>query len=609
MASNSNISLASLDFDTLKSQFKSYLTNQSVFKDYNFDGSNMAVLLDVMTYNSYLNSFYLNMVASEMFLDSAQLYNSVVSHAKELNYVPLSAKSSVANVTFTAATTGINSPFSIPKSTTFTGTNSNGQYTFTTNQLQTFPSGNSTFTISGLKLYEGTYYTDSFVLDYTKESQRFVLTNLNIDTDSITVVVNESGTNTTFTQVDTLFGLDSTSNIYFLQGAQNNQYEIVFGDGFFGRIPNNLSVVSVNYRVTHGTDADGISTFLCTTNLGLTNGGAATLSTITSDTPTSGGANAQSIDSIRFSAPRYFATQQRAVASDDYSSLVLKQYGGQLDDVSVYGGETLEPKQYGRVVVCLKPSGGTIAPDYLKSQVSNYLSSYISLPTRVIISDPQYLYLGINTTVQYDPTATKKLVSELEGNLLNTIISYGSTNLGEFAGDFRYSRFVAAVDGTDSSFVSNNTEVNIIKRISPLLNYPSTFVIDYNNPADVESASPGYVPNSISLSDEPVLTSSAFTFVGSDGTNYPYSYLRDDNTGNVLVYSVINGAFAVLQSNIGTIDYTTGMVTINSLTTSYYGDYISLYMTPLNKDVIINQQKILLIDVNDVSVNVITQMK
>lgn len=607
---NNSISLTSLDFDTLKTQLQQYLTAQPVFKDYNFAGSNMNVLLDILSYNSYLNSFYLNMVAAEMFLDSAQKMDSVVSHAKELNYLPRSNQSAVANISFTITTTGINSPLSIPKGTTFSGQNSNGSFSFTTALNQNFTSSTNIFAINNLNIYEGFFVNDAFVYDNTQESQRFVLSNPNIDTTSLTITVIENGSNTIFTPVTTLFGLTSQSNTYFVQAAQNGQYEIVFGDGLFGRIPSNLSTIIANYRISTGSLAQGISSFNITQDLGPINGGLASVSLITVNANSAGGANSESIDSIRKLAPRYFATQQRAVASDDYSSLVLSAFGGQISDVNVFGGELLEPKQYGRVVVCVKPTGSLIVPNYVKNQISNYLAPFIGLPTRVIITDPDYIYVSAVSTVQYNVTGTTKSATEIQAIINNNIASFSKNNLEMFAQDFRYSKFVSIIDNSDSSITSNDTDVKIIKRISPLLNYPTSYVIEFNNPTESEPRNPtvGYNPT-VPFYDEPEVTSSAFTYVDAAGTQFPLSYIRDDNFGILVVYTVIDNTFTILNSNIGTIDYTTGVVKVNNLITSSYGNYISIYMTPQNKDILVNKNKILLIDLADVTVNVIPTQK
>ena len=613
---NTSVSLTSLDFDTLKSNFKNYLTSQSIFKDYNFDGSNMNVLLDVMSYNTYLNSFYLNMVASEMFLDSAQKYDSIVSHAKELNYVPKSAKSATAAVSFQVSTT--QSPLTIPKGTTFTGQNSNGSFTFTTAYNQNFTSANANST-TGVVTYniptanntfeikEGFFIQDSYIMDYTNDNQRFIISNPNIDIDSLTITVTENGIDTVFTRVETLFNLNKYSNVFFLQAAQNNQYEIVFGDGLLGRIPDNLSTIVADYRVTNGSAALGINSFLITSSIG---GPSAAISAITTVTSATRGGDAETIESIRKLAPRYFATQQRAVASDDYSSLILDKFQGQIDAVNVYGGELLIPKQYGRVAVCLKPSGGTIAANYIKEQVKIYLADYIGLPTRVITTDPDYMYIGIESEVQYNVTGTTKTASVIKTYLNNTIKQFSLDHLETFNGDFRYSKFVAHIDETDISITSNNTKVDLIKRIYPLPNYPTSFVLDYNNPTSAEEVDPtvGYTKG-LPFYDEPVVTSSAFTYVDPNGTQYPNCYIRDDNYGVLVVYRFINNKFVVMNKAIGSVDYEKGIVTITNLVTSNYGSYISMMIKPKNKDVVVSRDKILIIDLTDVTINVIPTQK
>lgn len=608
---NTSISLTSLDFDTLKTNFQSYLTNQSIFKDYNFEGSNMNVLLDVMSYNTYLNSFYLNMVASEMFMDSAQKLDSVVSHAKELNYIPKSAKSPTASVTFQVQTT--QSPLTISKSTTFNGQNSNGAFTFTTAYNQNFTSANVDVLTSkitydvALDIQEGFFLQDSYVMDYTQPTQRFIISNPNIDIDSLTVTVIISGVSNVFKRVETLFNLNKYSNVFFLQAAQNNQYEVVFGDGLLGRIPNNLSTIIIDYRVTNGSSALGISSFLLTSPIG---GVSSIVSTIKTTSAATNGGDAETIESIRKLAPRYFATQQRAVASDDYQSLILDKFQGQIEAVNVYGGEQLTPKQYGRVAVCLKPSGGTIAANYVKDQVVLYLQDFIALPTRVITTDPDYMYINIESEVQYNVTGTTKTASTIKTLLNDTIKQFSAIHLETFEGDFRYSKFVAHIDEADTSITSNNTRVNLIKRITPLINYPTSFVLDYNNPSELEgiNESAGYTKGG-RFYDEPIVTSSAFTYVSADGTEYPNCFIRDDNYGVLVVYWFVNNKFVVINNAIGSVDYMKGVVTITNFVTSSYGNYININITPKNKDIIVSRDKILIIDLVDVTINVIPTQK
>jgi hypothetical protein len=603
MSTNTSIQLTNLDFDTLKTSLQTFLSSQSTFKDFDFEGSNMNVLLDVLSYNTYLNTFYLNMVASEMFLDSAQMRDSVVSHAKDLNYVPNSFKSSEANISFNVIGYGTATPFTIPKGSNFSGTNANGTFTFITDQDYSYTSSNSTYSINNLPVYEGKYISDVFIFDPTNEAQRFIISNPNIDTDSLEVIVAENSSNVNFIRYSSLFNLTNETPAYFLQGAENGTYEIVFGDGQFGRLPLYLSVIYLNYRVTNGTDGNGISSFICDQDLGVINGGQATVEQITTISTSAGGANSESMDSIKFYAPRFFATQERAVSSDDYKSLILSQYGNIISDVNVYGGETLEPKQYGRVVLAIQPSVGTIAPDYIKTEISDFLKPNIVLPNRIIITDPDYLYCEVTSKIQYNSSSTLTTPSQLETIIRTNINNFSNTNIESFGADLRYSKLVSCIDNSDQSLVSNDTNLRIIKKITPELNYTTSIVVDFNNPLDSESNNPSIGYNSYSIfADEPLIMSTPFTYVDSSGNIYPLSYLRDDCVGNIVVFTNITGNFQVLNSNIGTINYSTGYLTLNNFKVANYNNNISIYATPLNKDILINNNKILIIDQNDVSI-------
>lgn len=603
---NSSLTLSSLDFDSLKANFKEFLKTQSVFKDYDFDGSNINVLLDVMSYNSYLNAFYLNMIASEMFLDTALKYDSVVSHAKELNYVPRSKRSSIAeiNVVFTAESNI--GKLIIPKGTRFSGLNSNNSYTFTTNETTVLVSPNTTFTANNLRIYEGNYFTDSFVIDYDIESQLFVLSNENIDTNSITVNVleNNGADNNVFNRAESLFGLSSNSQIYFLQAAQNNKFEIVFGDNLFGRKPQNGAVIRVEYRVSEGVSADGVQSFDIADDVNLVNQSAITTQSITTVSVSTGGAEAESTDSIRFSAPRYFATQQRAISNDDYASLVLTNFGGEISDVAIYGGQDLEPKQYGRVVVCLKPANGIIAPNFIKNKISNFLLPYIAIPNRIIISDPEYLYCSVDTQVQYDSILGEKNVTELGSLIYATISNYSKNSLEKFGADLRYSKLISTIDNTDTNIVSNNTEVRLIKKISPMFDTVASFDIETNNKIYVE-------PNSDKIGTDyntrylySSLISSKFTY-NYLGAQYPLSHFEDDNNGNIYVYYTLdNVSIKLTVDPVGSIDYVTGRIILSNIRIFSYDKSVSLFLKPYNKDIFANKNKIILIDPSDVNVNI-----
>lgn len=606
MAANSSLNLTSLDFDGIKKNFVTFLKAQDTFKDYDFSGSNMNVLLDVMSYNTYLNAFYLNMVASEMFLDSAQKLDSVVSHAKELNYVPQSYHSSSANVNIVFETSGLNGKLVIPQATIFSGSNSNGAFYFVTNYNANYSSSNNTYYANNVEIYEGSITHQSFAVDYSIDNQRFILTNPNIDLDSLTVYVLEDNgsSNTLFTSVDTLYGLNKYSNVYFIQAAQNNLYEMVFGDGLFGRKPQNGAVVSVSYRICNGSKADGVYKFQLSQNLEAINNGIINVTGITTVANSSGGSVAETIENIRYRAPRWYATQQRGVSNDDYKSLINARFGSAIQDISVFGGEEIEPKQYGSVVVVAKPYNSTIVTDYLKNEIVNYMADKSQM--RVIIKNPDYLYLKVNSNVQYDTTKTSLYSNDIKNVVANTITSFSKTYLERFNQNFRYSKFVTSIDNSDISVISNQTDINVIKRLFPVYNVKTSFDFSFDNSANIEAVDPskGYNPYT-AFSDEPVITSSAFTYVDSDnGIEYPLSYIRDDNVGNLVVYSYINNKFIILNNAIGTVNYSTGHIKINKLLTSYYENYISIYMVPMHKDVIISKDKILLIDSTDVTINV-----
>jgi hypothetical protein len=545
------------------------------------------------------------MVASEMFLDSAQKIDSVISHAKELNYIPRSAHCAVANITFTVETTGLTSnKLTLPKGTRFTGYNSNGSYTFVTDLSQTFVSSNNTYLVDNIQVNEGTYFSDSFVVDYDIENQKFTLSNENVDTSSLTVYVDENGSNTEYTYASTLFGLNDISTVYFIQAVEGGKYEIKFGDGLFGKKPINGASINVTYIVTNGSDGNGVENFVLSDNLGPGNGGEATVSDITVITSSIQGANQESIENIRFNAPRYYATQQRAVSVDDYYSLVRAEFGGAVDDVIIYGGQDLEPKLYGRVIVSIKPTASITASSLLKNDIINYLQDYIALPNRIIVTDPEYFYIDVTTTVQFNSKLTTKYSTEIKSMILDGIINFSKDHLEKFGNDFRYSRFVTHIDSLDQSITSNDTRVKIVKRLTPKLLFATSFDIRFNNGAEQE----GYY-NGVAYPDERVLGSTSFSYVDEDDNIYPNCYLEDDAVGNVIVYTYLKGVRTVLKADIGTIDYNTGMVTISNLKTADYDGYIELSLTTKNKDIIASKNVVLLIDPVDVNIEIIETIK
>ena len=398
MAANSALNITSLDFDTLKNNLKTFMKSQTIFKDYDFEGSNINVLLDVMAYNTYINSFYTNMAISEMFLDSAQVRDSVVSHAKQINYLPSSRKSSEALINVTFNTNGVGNIFEIPKGTQFSGTNANGAYVFTTDRNHTALSTSNTFTFSNLAIYEGTYFSEVYTVDYSVNNQKFIITNPSIDTDSLTVTVAENnGLNVSdFSQQTFLYDVTPTSNVYFLQAGTGGTYEVQFGDGVFGRIPQNASTVVLTYRSTSGASGSGIDTFFIDKDLGPTNGGAVTGTTITTVSKSSNGSEREKIESIRFRAPRAFQTLGRAVTASDYRNLIIDNFN-EVKDVHIYGGETVtDSVQYGKVFISPSTYSGAPLTNQRKTDLVYFFDNKKILNIQNIVIDPEYIHYTNN---------------------------------------------------------------------------------------------------------------------------------------------------------------------------------------------------------------------
>jgi hypothetical protein len=552
---NSSINLTSLDFDTLKTNLKTYLKSQSSFKDYDYEGSNMNVLLDVLAYNTYLNSFYLNMVASESFLDSAQLRNSVVSHAKELNYTPSSAQSSEALVNLTFNTTGITSgTFIIPKGASFSGTNSNGAFIFTTDRVYTSTSTTNTFSFSNVAIYEGTYINESYIVDYTVENQRFIMSNPTIDTSSIAVTVSENNSNTVtlFTQATNLYGLTPISAVYFLQAAQNNQYEIVFGDGVFGREPLNNSVVTVTYRVTNGSAGGGVSTFFLDQDLGAYNGGSAT-SIISTVSNSSNGSDIETIDSIRFRAPRAYQTQDRAVTVSDYKTLILDNFND-IEDVNVYGGDELPVPQYGTVYVSPSTFSGAALSNQRKTDLLDFLKNkkVINITNQII--DPEYVYIVPTVNVSVNFRSTSLSATAIQTAVLGSISAFNNTYLKIFSTTFRYSKFLESIDNTSTSIVGNLTNLNIYKLLEPTIGVAVSLSTTFGNQI---------IPQSITSSNFLLIDGNTYN-ITDNNVNITYDPNNKISIGNLWL-NKISTTNTNQYTSIGTVNYITGTVSVQNV--------------------------------------------
>ena len=605
MAANSSISLVNLDFDTLKANLKTYLKAQAQFTDYDFDGSNMSVLLDILTYNTHMNAFYLNMVASEMFLDSAQLRNSVISKAKELNYTPRSAKSSQAEITVSFPQSNLQ-VFQVPAASRFTGRTGNGSFTFVTDQAETIYPSNGTFT-ANVTIYEGLYTSDAFVVDDAVEAQRFILTNDNIDTDSLQVLVSENSgqINTIFTKAENLYGLNSNSAIYFLQATEDTKYELVFGDGVFGRKPLNDATILAAYRVTRGSDADGANEFTLDDNLGPINGlGSFVNSTITVVAASFGGANAESIESIRYNAPRHYQTQNRAVTAQDFKDLVLNNYT-EVKAVNVFGGESVQDSvQFGRVFVTPVTFSGAPLASFEKQDIENFLRARCTLGITPLVIDPDYLYVLVQTRVKFRQNDTSNTPADIRNIVSNAIQTYDENELTDFDIEFKFSRLEEAINDADVSISSNETAIVMRKDVNPDLNTPVYIDVNYRNPI---------VPGSLS--------STKFT---SAGKIYQYTDLNTQNNtltvqqlagGKIQVQNTSNAVYLKdvtlpgyeFYTVAGTVDYATGIVTLNQIEVNSFVDSSSIrfFASPQTQDIRATGNDLIQIDLENLDISVV----
>lgn len=473
---NTNINIAELDFDLIKSTLKTYLKNQSQFNDYDFEGSVISTVLDVLSYNTHYNAFYLNMVANEMFLDTALKRSSVISHAKLMNYVPQSSLCSIGiiNAVFTGV---IGTALTIPKYTKFYSEPKNGvNYPFVTLDAITVPVSNSTATFSNVYLHQGQPISYSFTVDkLTNPKLIFKLPDGNIDTSTLIVYVYPylNATNyDIYNLATTYLTLDGTSKVYFIQESLDGFYEIYFGDGILGQTLTTSNIVVVEYLTSKSTDANGIGKFTLMENLG-----NYTAVSITTTQKSQGGRLKESIDSIKFHAPKSFSAQNRAVTKEDYITAIQQnKFGYSFDSVNVWGGETNVPPVYGQVFVSMKPTGGYVLTETQKSRLINDVIKPISVMTvEPTIVEPDFTYIKISVDVLYDPKLSVLTAAQLQTNIKNLIQTFSDTSLNTFNSIFLASNLNILILNADKSIITNEIKVQLQKKFYPNLITPSTY--------------------------------------------------------------------------------------------------------------------------------------
>jgi hypothetical protein len=566
---NKKINVTELDFDQIKTNLKTFLSGQTEFQDYDFEGSAMAVLIDVLAYNTHYNALYNNMAINEMYLDSARKRNSVVSLSKMLGYSPRSATCSTAKVTVTVNLHNTSvSNLVLPGYSQFNTTIEGKNYTFYTRGSITATSTTGVFSFQDIEITEGTPLTFNYTVG---PGTRFIIPNANIDLSTLKVRVQDqqsSGTFTTYYQADTLINVDSASNVYWVKEIDNELYELTFGDDNLGKKLSNGNVVHLNYFSSNLDAPNGARVFSYS---GGSLGAGSTVSIVTTASATNGAAS-EDIDSIRFNAPRMYASQNRCVTPDDYKSIIYSLFSDAAS-VSCWGGEDNNPPVYGKIYLCIKPK---TADKLTTTQKSQLISTILKLRNVVsvipVIVDPEYINIAITSTVYYNEQETTKTATDIASLVTNTINAYNVNELDRFDGVFRYSKLSRLIDASDPSITNNITTILLRRALVVRYNTSAQYILNMINPI-WSSGQP-----------EESFKSTGFYITGSDEIHY----LDDDGVQYVRLFKYgQNGIKVIVNANIGRINYAKGIVDIRNLNISALANLdLEISIRPLSNDVV-----------------------
>ena len=584
-----------LDFADIKTALKDYMRAQSDFTDYDFEGSVLSNMLDVLAYNTYYTAFNTNMVVNEMFLDSATVRDNVVSLAKNLGYTPKSITSPQATVDLALTFTGSAPSFASIKAGSGFVTNYDGSlYRFILKDDNKVAVSNKVATFTGVPIYEGTLLTVRTIIDTSIKNQRFKLENTGIDTNTIKIRVYQAANTTNYTEyklANNILDLSATDSVYFINETEDENYEIFFGDGVLGKKLVDGNVIEISYILTNGDATNGAKTFTFNGIMEDENSAPITLPfTVTSLTTTSnasGGAAIETIQKVKYNAPKFYGSQNRAVTSNDYKAIVRNLYPA-ISDVIVFGGEDQEPPAYGKVFLSVKPTEAAALSSLTKNDLTSELKKYTVASIRPEFVDPSILYLELTSSIYYNSTESKLLPLEIATKVSNGITEYLKTSGTEkFNGKFRYSKFIGVIDNADHAIKSNDTNVTMRKDFIAQINQSSYYEICYGNPFYVDC-------------NNPVVSSTGMTTF-----EFPtYTSYIEDRDGKLVLYRIdsITGEKILLNNSIGTIDYTHGEITMSDFTLlkgSFSDNRIELRVKPANKDIEVKREMYLDVDISN----------
>jgi hypothetical protein len=603
------VNFTSLDFEDIKTSIKDYIRANSNFTDYDFEGSNLSVIIDTLAYNTYISSYNANMVSNEVFIDSATLRENVVSLARNIGYVPRSRQSAIANISFFIDVSDItvNPPLtlSLQKGIICTSSSSFGgqSFVFSIPENITKPVVNGIAFFENIEIYEGTFITESFVVDPSSFDQKYILNNSNIDTNSIRVFVTETDNGNArikYNIEEDIIGINSKSRIFFIQEIEDQRYELIFGDGNFGKKLNPLDTIEISYIVTNGENGNGISNFTFSGRVFDNNNSIITsgLSLITTNLNSRNGKEIESVSSIKKYASRIYSAQNRAVTSKDYESIIPKIYP-QTESVSVFGGEELSPPQYGKVFITIKPISGNFLSTGIKTNIKNELKKYSVAGIVTEILDLKYLYIEIFSDIYYNPNLVRESNS-VQNLLRNNIEIYSNSNeLNRYGARFKYSKFLKLLDDSSSAITSNITSIQIRRDLKPELNKFAEYEICFGNSFHIKNIN-GY---NIKTSGIIVDGISDIVYI-SDLPN------KNKKTGSLFLFKLnAQEESFVVRKSIGSIDYEKGEILLNPIKilstqkNKNGNSIIEISASPKSNDVIGKQDLYLELDINDVQLN------
>ena len=590
--------VTNLDFEDVKKSLREFLRSSETFTDYNFEGSVLSQLIDLLAYNTYYSGLNANLVANEVFFDSASIRENVVSLAKLVGYTPRSAKASKAVINLDIIVNPQTAALTLKKGNSFIGSNGDGSFVFSvlsdvTREAYMDANGVRRVTFSNLEIYQGSFLNLSYTVDQSTR-QKFIVPSADADIDLLNVVVDEVDFSIPqrYTSVKNITELNSTDRVYFIQENKNEQFELIFGDGVFGRKLKNLDNIVIEYLVTNKTEGNQCTEFTFTGTLQYA-GQIFTQAnpTITVVSESTGGGNPEDITSIKYLAPRYYSAQKRAVTVRDYETLI-REISPNLESLSVFGGEEADPPQYGKVFIVAKPFGAETLTTTAKQNLKKDIKEYSILTVIPEVIDPSYLYLDIDSFVYYDNNKSRKNQQEIENAVKNTIVGFGATNdLNRFNGKFKYSKLVGSIDDADKGITSNITRVRLRKNFPVIPNVFASYEVCYGN----------------RISENTDIISSGFKITGQNST-YVFYLEKVENTNTIAIFRYEGTTKKYFSKNVGSINYEKGEININAINiNSVIGDigYISVSVIPKSNDIMALRDLYLSIDPAGVNVSVI----